>query len=273
MEERRVQIDEMQITYRVSGQGAPLVMIHGLGASARWWDRNVRALARHFRVYVIDLVGFGDSRCGQPFVLGEAATCLAKWMDAVGIHQATLIAHSMGGFIAADLAAEFPERVERLVLVDAAVVPFETNILQNGFGLMYGFRYLPLSLLPLLITDNWRAGLGTLSTALRDLLSLDLRPKLARIQAPTLIVWGENDPVTPLKMGEALAEAIPHAQFKVLSGVAHNAMWERPADFNGLVLDFLGIQTTNQPTVSTTALALRRPPLHQTITHLRTISA
>ncbi|HEV2127707.1 MAG TPA: alpha/beta fold hydrolase, partial [Thermomicrobiales bacterium] len=78
---------------------------------------------------------FGESRGPNPFVLSEAAGYLAGWMDRLGIEQADIVGHSMGGFIAAELAADFPNRVARLVLVDAAVLPFGEGYLRHLTGL------------------------------------------------------------------------------------------------------------------------------------------
>src|SRR5918992_1428287 len=124
VERRYVQVGSSTMYAEISGSGQPLILVHGLGGSTRWWARNVPALARSCRMYVLDLLGFGRSR-GQRFVLRDAAGLLVHWMDQLGLARASIVGHSMGGFIAAYIAAQFPERVERLVLVDAAALPLE----------------------------------------------------------------------------------------------------------------------------------------------------
>ncbi|HUG13873.1 MAG TPA: alpha/beta fold hydrolase, partial [Thermomicrobiales bacterium] len=92
------------------GAGPPLVLVHGLSASSRWWQRNIPALAREHHVYAIELPGFGAnrsrplSRRQATFVLRDASRQLATWMDEAGIERASVVGHSMGGYIAADLA-------------------------------------------------------------------------------------------------------------------------------------------------------------------------
>lgn len=81
IEGRSIDIGVVVITYEVSGSGEPLVLVHGLSRSIRWWAKNVGASGQHFRVYSIDLVGFGESRGTHPFVLTEAASHLARWID------------------------------------------------------------------------------------------------------------------------------------------------------------------------------------------------
>jgi pimeloyl-ACP methyl ester carboxylesterase len=102
------------------GAGPPLILLHGLAGSARWWSRNLPSLSRFFRVIAIDLPGFGASHRGHWLDLDEVADQLVATMGQLGIDRASVIGHSMGGLIAGGLAADHPERVDRLILVDAA---------------------------------------------------------------------------------------------------------------------------------------------------------
>jgi pimeloyl-ACP methyl ester carboxylesterase len=240
IEQHRTQVGPARIAYQVAGAGPPLVLVHGLSGSARWWHRNTPALARHFRVYVVDLLGFGGSRGRQAFVLGEAAEHLARWMQHVGVERASVAGHSMGGFVAADLAAGFPELVDRLVLVDAAALPLGRGYVQHAVGLAGALRYCPPSFLPVLVGDALRAGMWTLVGAALQLLRSDITVRLSEIRAPTLVVWGEHDPLVPLEIGRRLQEALPDARLEIIAGAGHNPMWDRPAAFNRLVLEFLG---------------------------------
>jgi pimeloyl-ACP methyl ester carboxylesterase len=226
------------LAYEESGAGPPVVLVHGLSGSTRWWERNVPALARQFHVYVVDLAGFGKSR-GQPFVLAEGARALTRWMDALGIGRASFVGHSMGGHIVADLAADFPERVERLVLVDAAALPLDLRAWLPSGATVRGLRYLPYDFLPILVTDFLRAGARTIAGAFLSLTRADIRVKLSRIAAPTLIVWGEHDLLVPASFGAALVKEIPGARLEVLPNASHNPMWERAQEFNALVSAFL----------------------------------
>jgi pimeloyl-ACP methyl ester carboxylesterase len=240
IEPRQLRIGDVPISYQVVGTGKPVVLVHGLSGSSRWWARNVAALAERFRVYIVDLIGFGSSHHGHDFVLGEAADYLALWMDRLELERTSLIGHSMGGFISADLAANRPDRVERLVLVDAVALPFERSHAQHLLGLLQGLRRLPVGFLPILLTDAYRAGPITILKAARELLATDIRAKLARIHAPTLVLWGANDAVVPLALGRRLADALPNAGLVVIKDAGHNPMWDRAEAFNRVVLDFLG---------------------------------
>jgi pimeloyl-ACP methyl ester carboxylesterase len=145
----------------------------------------------------------------------------------------------MGGFIAADLAARAPERVERLVLVDAPLLPSGRGLPRlAAAGALGGWR-LPLPFLPVLVADALRAGPFTLRRASLDLLRADLTPRLSRIAAPSLVIWGERDRFFSAAYGRRVAEALPDAEFVAIPGAGHNPMWDQPAAFNRVVTAFL----------------------------------
>ena len=237
----RVRVGPSRVYYQEAGRdGPPVVLIHGLAGSSRWWRRNIRALAQHFHVYVIDLIGFGRSRGRSKFVLSEAAEHLRDWMDEVGISAAHVVGHSMGGVIAVDLAAQFPGRVRRLVLVDIAAFSFlDRAFVRSATGLAKTLWYLPFGFLPVLFTDALRAGPRLLWNAGRELLTTDIRAALAQVAVPTLIVWGEHDATVPLEIGERLGEELADTELFVIEKAGHNPMWDQPGVFNRVVTAFL----------------------------------
>ncbi len=239
IERRQAEVSGVHIHYRVAGSGDPAVLIHGLSGSSRWWARNMGPLATKFQVFSVDLIGFGYSRGKHRFVLSEAADFLALWMQHIGITQAHVLGHSMGGYIAADLAANHPNRIDRLVLVDAAAVPFGRTYTQNILGLVHTSFRLPLSFWPILVTDALRAGPLTILSAAHELLTVNMTDRLRHIEAPTLIVWGELDTLIPVDIGYRLQASIPSSELVVLKRAGHNPMWDRPHEFNTLVLKFL----------------------------------
>ena len=237
--QRRAELGDVWVNYTVAGKGKPVVLIHGLAASGRWWERNIDFLAQHFTVYTLDLVGFGDSKCGAAFVLTEAARLVYDWMDHVSLTRATLIGHSMGGFVAADFAAEFPDRVERLILVDAAATRLPHSVPSAFLSFAREAWQAPLSLISTCAVDVMKAGMRTIWNAAWELRDGDIVEKLGQVQAKTLIIWGELDSITPLRMGHELVDLIPDAQLVVLPNCGHSPMWEDCDDFNELVLKFI----------------------------------
>ena len=231
-------VGPLTVHYEVAGEGPALVLIHGLSGSGRWWAYNVPTLAQRYRVYNVDLIGFGRSR-GQRLVLREAAGWLREWLHVAGIAHAHLVGHSMGGYIATEVAATAPEAVRRLVLVDALVLPIGPGLLRPALGLARAVRYMSLSFLPVLVSDLLRAGPRTMMQATREVLSADLSDRLGAMQAKTLVIWGEKDTVLDPELGRKLAERLARACFVCVEGAGHNPMWDRPQRFNELLLDFL----------------------------------
>lgn len=238
IEYRSADVDGSTIYYQEAGEGPPLLLIHGLSGSGRWWRQNVNFLAQEYHVYVVDLIGFGHSR-RQRFVLHQSAQLIARLMEQLDLPRAILVGHSMGGFIAADLASNCPEAVDRLVLVDAAALPMGRTHAQTAVGLFRAVLEMPINFLPILFRDAFQAGPRTIWRAANELLTSDISDRLNRIQAPTLIVWGQNDWLVPLQIGMRIYDHLDDARFVVLPRAGHNPMWDRPDAFNRVIDDFL----------------------------------
>jgi len=223
----------------ISGEGPPLILLHGLAGSATWWQRNTPALERRFRVHAIDLPGFGATKRDAHFVLDEAPAQLAATMDRLGLERASIIGHSMGGLVAAGLAAEFPDRIDRLILVDAGFLSLDPHVHHRITGPLRTLRWTSPSILPMLAWDTIRSGPIRMMEATTQLLRADWRHKLASIQAPTLVIWGEHDRICPVGIGRSIAAVVPDARLVVIDGAAHNPMWERSDEFDRQVLEFL----------------------------------
>jgi pimeloyl-ACP methyl ester carboxylesterase len=239
LEQRRAKVGPATIAYKVAGDGPPIVLVHGLSGSSRWWRRNIGTLTPHRRVYMVDLIGFGASRARHPFVLAEAAGYLIQWLDQLELERVSLVGHSMGGLIAAELAADVPGRVERLVLVDPAALPLNPRLAIHALSLLHELRTISPSFLPVLLADTLRAGPLTMWRAARALMLADLRPKLAQIRAPTLVIWGERDALVPLAFAQQLSEHLRYEQLVVIKGAGHVPMWDRPQEFNRVLIEFL----------------------------------
>ena len=229
-----------RIRYEVAGEGEPVVLVHGLSGSTRWWDRTVPALAARYRVYLVDLPGFGSMRRAKGgFVLSEAADWLSSWMEAVGLERTHLVGHSMGGYISVVLAAQHPELLRRLVLVAPAGVPTGRSIRGYVLPLVRAGLYVRPSLLTLFARDALRTGPSTFFGAVRELLAEDVRTHLRKIKAPTLLIWGRLDTLVPLPTGDVMREEIPDSRLLVLERTGHVPMFERAAEMNDALLAFL----------------------------------
>lgn len=240
IERREIQVGRYLVYYQVVGEGEPVVLVHGLSGSLRWWRRNVPALARHYQVYLIDLPGFGMMRrFPRRLTLDEVADDLVAWLRAMGLQKVSLIAHSMGGYLCMRVAATYPELVERLVLVSPAGIPKFRSLWGYALPLLVAVRYLTPRFFPVLAYDALRAGPLTLLRAAQDLLTRDVRAYVKAIKVPTLLIWGVNDTLVPSVLGDVLRQELTNSRLFLLKKAGHVGMFDQPEVFNAAVLAFL----------------------------------
>jgi pimeloyl-ACP methyl ester carboxylesterase len=239
LEERTCEVGGVGVRYRVAGTGPATVLVHGLAGSWRWWEPVVTQLASSLRVYLVDLPGFGSAR-GQTFVLGDAPSYVRSLMTQIGLERASLVGYSLGGAVCARVAALWPQTVDRLVLAAPAGLLERRHPAQYALPLAVALRHARPAFLRIMLADSLRAGVLTLWHAATQLLGEDaLRDELASINAPTLLIWGEKDPLVPLRLAREYERAIPHAHLVIFDGVGHIAMAERPTEFAHAILDFI----------------------------------
>jgi pimeloyl-ACP methyl ester carboxylesterase len=219
--------------------GPPLVLLHGLAGSGAWWKRNLPSLSREFRVTAVDLPGFGSSHRDARLILDEVPAQVNALLGELGIERAHVIGHSMGGLVAGGLAADHPERVDRLVLVDAGFLSLDPTWRHRFTGPLRTLPWTSPTILPTLVRDVLRSGPIRMARATAEVLRKDWSDKLPAIGAPTLVIWGEHDHICNPRIGQQIAAAVPDARLVVIRGAGHNPMWERQADFDREVLAFL----------------------------------
>ncbi len=196
-------------------------------ASSLWWRRNIAAFAQQYRVYLLDLPGFGSMhRFYYRFVLDDMADWLLAWMAAMDIAYASLIGHSMGGYICLQVAARQPEKVRRLVLVAPAGLPHKKNIFGYAFPLTLAVHYAAPTFLPILFYDALRTGPLTFLSATSNLLRKDLHGILKSIITPTLLVWGVNDALVPVAFASVFRQ-IANSRLLLLNKAGHVAMYDQ----------------------------------------------
>ncbi len=241
MDSRRIEFPPYTLWETRAGSGTPVALIHGLSGSSRWWSKNFDALAAKHLVAAIDLVGFGHNRrfFGAPVVLPpfrEVTALLARWLETFG-EPVHLVGHSMGGQIAIRLAAERPDLVRSLLLVDAAGMPFHLDP-RPHLRPVRKFPYGGPNIARVLIPDFLRAGPASVAVASTRVVLGDMRKMMHAIRVPTLLVWGENDPLVPLQYGQAMQQEIEGSRLVVIPRAAHVAMWDAPDEFNRIAVQF-----------------------------------
>jgi 2-hydroxy-6-oxonona-2,4-dienedioate hydrolase len=231
-------VDGVRVRYRSSGHGEPVVLVHGLSASWRWWEASARTLAQRYRVLLPDLPGHGDRPSLRAPALAGAPEWLAAWLRSTGLERTHVVGHSLGGLLCARLAVRRPELIDRLVLVAPAGVP-ERSLVGSVLPLASGVAAMSPAFLRRLVGDAARAGPVTLLRAARDLLDDDLRDELPALHAPTLLVWGGRDPLVPVRHARTFRSLIPDVRLVVLRDAWHVPMVEQEAAFSDAVSTFL----------------------------------
>lgn len=275
--QRWVRVGDQPLNVIELGEGPPLVFIHGLIGRWTHWVEQLTVFAVDHRVIALDLPGFGHSpsptveRISVPYY----ARLVAKLLEAIEVDAAAVVGHSMGGFTAVELAINFPQLVERLVLVSPAGLSTynDPRILRllaqarrlervmNSYGRTAAAHAQLLARRPRLrlLEPNTRVvtrhpdrlppeyveefvrGLGTAGfiDGIEANASYDYRERLAEVVCPTLIVWGIQDKVVTYRDAEVYGRLIPNARNVLYEDTGHMAMIERPAAFNELLERFL----------------------------------
>lgn len=256
------------------GEGPPIVFVHGLSGSWPNWLEQLPVFARDHRVIAMDLPGFGHSPMPhQRITISLYARIIDELLDKLAVSAATVVGNSMGGFVSAELAITFPQRVERLVLVSAAgistyrhrnverIEPYLRRLApmvavytgwtaaqSDWFARRAGLRNMTLGLitrhpgrLPAALAAEQLRGAGKpgFMQALRANIDYPIKERLPEIACPTLIVWGAEDKVIPVADASVFEELIPDSRKVIFEDTGHVAMLERPASFNKLLEEFI----------------------------------
>ena len=252
----QVTVGGAKIDYLKGGSGDPLLVLHGAGGNLGWLDYN-RALAERYTVYAPSHPGYDESERPEWLETIPDMACFYLWfLQRMGLEKVRLMGVSMGGWIAAEMAIMCPQALERLVLVDAAgIKPTEGEIVDI-------FLISPEEVNELLFHDpkqspEWEQLLGREQSPEERLVAEVNRetavrlcwkpymhdPRLAgllgRVNVPSLVVWGREDAIVPVKCGEQYHEALPNSTLKVLEECGHWPHVEKRDEFIQSVTEFL----------------------------------
>jgi pimeloyl-ACP methyl ester carboxylesterase len=268
----KAKVSDIELYYEEHGQGEPLLLIMGLGASTLSWGEQIPAFGRELRVIAFDNRGAGRSdKPAMRYSIALFADDTAGLMDALGADSAHVYGQSMGGFIAQELALRHPRRVRTLVLGSTscggrqAVAASPENLAGIGMMNVLAPREAAEKGLPLLYSDEFIAGHRDFLIQ-RSLREAKLRPppealgrqiqaairhntfdRLPDIRCPALVITGSDDKIVPADNSRVLAERIPGAELAVLPGAGHGYPVEKAAESNAIVLEFLRRHRTTAP--------------------------
>ena len=275
MRAQQIELHGQPVTYHRLGEGPVVVLVHGIASSSRTWLSVLPALAERYTVIAPDLLGHGLS--GKPrgdYSLGAYASGIRDLLSVLGLARATVVGHSLGGGIAMQFAYQFPQSIERLVLVDSGGLGNEVSLLLRAATLPGAEYVLPLLFGPVARTTGSTVGriagrfgikgsanVRSMAESFASLGDGDARrafvhtarsvidPSGQRVDArdrlylsegiPTLLVWGERDSIIPVAHGRAAHELMPHSRLEVFPGAGHFPFNDDPDRFARVVDDFI----------------------------------
>jgi pimeloyl-ACP methyl ester carboxylesterase len=254
-----VNANGLEIAYERVGEGPPLVLVHGATVDARMWQPQLSALAEELTVVAWDEPGARrSSDVPADFGLADYAHCLAALINALELGRAHVAGLSWGGTVVLELYRQHAELVANLILIDTCAgwkgsLPEEEVRARVALyrrvvaapaeefdptppGLFAGDP--PAEFLPLLIAMAADVRRQSVTTALSVMAGADQRDLLPRIAVPTLLIWGELDARSPLRVARQFEQAIPDTKLVVISDAGHVSNLEQPDQFNDAVREF-----------------------------------
>jgi 3-oxoadipate enol-lactonase len=255
-----ISINGIELYYQESGSGYPLVLLHGLGSCGDDWWFQTPVFAQRFRVILPNLRGHQlSSPLRGPVAMQTLADDVAQLMEALNIRRAHVLGLSLGGAVAQVLALAFPEKVDRLILVNtfAHLRPTSLRAAYTLARRVVVSKFLPPALTAQVVARDLfpkpeqaqlraevisRSGANDVRSyryLVDTIRRFDSRRELDRITAPTLLITGDRDAVVPRGCQQQLVRGLPTAQWRVVNDSGHATPVDRPEEFNQIVLDFL----------------------------------
>jgi len=261
------------VHYEVYGRGRPVILLHGWLGSWGLWQETMSYLGRYYRTYAMDFWGFGESgKKRDSYAVQDFVSLVDQFMEQLGINNAPLVGHSMGGTVSLSVAIQYPHRVRKVTVIGSPITGSSLSFLLKLFGqrpvafvahkntwaLKLFFRLLA----PLYSRDRrWAQMMDrdlsqtTLESFLLSIASLrrtDLRPFLSQVKVPTMGIYGARDVVVHPAQWKPLLEGVPHARIERWPDSGHFVMLDEPAKFMETLREFLDTELpATSPSVQT----------------------
>lgn len=252
-------IGDIKLHYEITGEGEPLLFIHGLGSSGRDWEKQISFFSRHYRVVVFDARGHGQSsRPPGPYSIKLFAADTAKLITELNLAPVHVVGLSLGGMIALQLAVDYPHLLKNMVIVNIGpevrlkslkqwLTAIRRFLIVRFFGMRKMGEVLARELFPQaeqaslrkIFVERWakndkRAYLHTM----RAIVGWSVADRITRIEVPTLVIASDHD-YTPVPVKKAFVARMPRAELAVIQDAHHAAPVERPETFNAVLAAFL----------------------------------
>ncbi len=246
--------------YEVYGRGQPVLLLHGWLGSWGLWQQTMKYLGQYYRTYALDFWGFGDSGKKLPtFAVQDFVSMVDQFMVRLGIEEAPLVGHSMGGTVSLSAAINYPERVSKVTVIGSPIVGSSLALLlklagrrwiaKMVFNTMWALR-LGLRLSAPIISSNpnfysmitrdlSRTTLESFLLSIASLRRTDLRPFLSQIQVPVMGMYGDKDVIVDPKQWQIMQAGIHSTRIERFKNAGHFIMLDEPERFMGTLRNFL----------------------------------
>jgi len=252
-----ISVGAQRLAFTKTGSGPAVLIVHGIGGHKEDWAATARVLAPRHTVFTVDMLGFGESsKTGEVINIADQVAALVALLEAQGVSQVSLIGNSMGGWVAATFAAQHPERMSKLVLVDAAgfkamfegppPVEFYPRDVAAMINLLAHVRHDPATHTPTFAQQALQASTDSGDAQAAEAVgkgmfaSARLEDVAERINTPTLVLWGENDGLFPPAIADLVVSHIRGARKELIPHASHFPQLDNPTVFFRLITEFLG---------------------------------
>jgi len=250
MIEKNIEINGVKIFTRIAGEGDPFLILHGWGASSKSWIKIQEKLSENFKVFSLDFPGFGKSDLPpSAWEVQDYVHLVLDYAKEIELKKFHLLGHSFGGRVCIKLAAQFPEKIDKLFLIDTAGIKVKNGLkirlakiivsFLSIFKIIPGFKFGRKIFYRFVLrqTDYLKAR-GVMKETFKKVIREDLTPLLKKITAPTLIVWGEKDKMTPIKDAYLIKQKIKNSKLEIFD-CGHSPHLDMEDVLVKTILDFL----------------------------------
>ena len=249
-----ININGLNINYTVTGEGEPILLLHGWGSSTVVWQSIINNLKDRYTLCALDFPGCGESDLPkESLTIIDYENLVLEFCKELNIVNPIVMGHSHGGRVALSLMCKKLLTVNKAVLFDSAGIvakkPLKTRIKIKSFKIAKWFLTLPLiknytaealnTLRNYFGSSDYKSAPDVMRKTLVNVVAVDLKDSLKNITAPTLLVWGDKDTDTPLKNAILMEKLIPDCGLCVLKDCGHFALIEKPYDVNAILNSFL----------------------------------
>ena len=253
MKEEKLSINNLEVNYKIAGEGPAILVLHGWGGSSDSWREVLKILSGNYKVVVPDLPGFGKTPPPpRVWERKDYIDFILSFLESLKINTFFLVGHSFGGSLAVMLSKRCPERIKKIIFLDASGIKHKVNpktmmifwMARIGNAVfspkhLRRFKDAARNLFYVFLRNrDYVKAKGIMRDTIKNVFAQDLLPELSGVKNQTLIVWGEIDRMVPLKYGRIFNEKIAGSVLKTLPKVGHSPHLEVPEELSRIISSF-----------------------------------